>query len=377
MKRLLLWSALLQKRLTKRLSFWCILLAVPLLLLALSALSGQESGAATVAVCAEDAQDPAAAAVLARLEEGRSVVRFVRCDTEPEARALVEADRADAAWVLPADLSKRIDAHSAGDEAPLIRVYTRADDGILSSLLREKLFAALYPELAYSIYTHYVLDTLHPKPAPSAEALADYYHSMERGDELLTLTYLDGSEQRGTSYLLMPARGLLALLILTAALASALYVLRDGEQETFVWLSRRRRRALPWLCHLIPTLDTALVATAALFLAGLNTVWYRELALMLLYVLACVGFAELMRQLLHSAARLGAAIPILLLAMLALTPIFFDLRGLRALQLLFPPFYELSGVHSPVYLVLLAAYTLVTFAAAAVIGRLREKTGRI
>ena len=373
MKRVFLWSLLLQKRLTRRWSFWCILAAVPLLLFALGLLAGQDSGAATAAIYAEDASDPAAAAVLERLEAGTRVVRYLRCASEAEARSLTASGRADTAWILPADLSEKIDAHCAGDDAALIRVYTTDRDGILQSLLREKLFAALYPELAYGVYTHHVLDTLRPKPTPSAETLLDYYHSVERGDEILSVTHLDGSAQADTDYLLMPARGLLALLIMTAALASALYMLRDDEQETFVRLSRKRRRMLPWLCHLIPTLDTAVVAAAALGLAGLGTVWCRELLLTALYVLACVGFSELMRQLLPDTARLGAAIPILMLAMLALTPIFFDLRSLRALQLLLPAYYYLSSVHSPVWILLLALYTVIVFLLGFLLCRLREK----
>ena len=373
MKRAFLWFILLNRRLMKRVSFWLILAAVPLLMLALGQLAGQESGVATVAVCAEDAQDPAAANVLTRLEGQKSVMRCLRCDSEAEARSLVAASRADAAWILPADLSARVEACASGDTEPLVRIFAREGDDILTELTREKLFAALYPELAYSIYEDYVLHTLKPKPTPTAQELETYYHSIERGDRLIEQSFLDGSEGADTGYLLMPARGMLALLMMMAALASALYYLHDEASDSFVWVSRRRRRLLPYLCHLIPVVDTALVVTAALFLTGLGTVWYRELALMALYALACAGFAELMRQLLGSTARLGVAIPILMLMMLALTPIFFDLRNLRALQLLFPPLYYLNGAHSPIYLVFLVVYILAVFALSYTIGRVRER----
>lgn len=376
MKRFLLWFVLLNKRLARRVSFWLILAAVPLLVLALGLLADQESGAATVAVYAADPADPAAAAVLERLEGGRSVLRVVRCDSERAARDLVASSRADAAWVLPEDLSERIAAHAQGETAPIVRVYAREGDDILRSLAREKLFAALYPELAYDVYTHYVLDTLKPKPALTDAELADYYHSAERGDRLLELSFLDDAAPEETSYLVMPARGLMALLVMMAALASALYYLHDAASDSFVWLSRRRKRLLPYAYHLIPVLDTAAVVVVTLFLARLNTAWYRELALMVLYALACVAFAELMRQLLKGTARLGVAIPILMLAMLALAPIFFDLRGLRALQLLFPPYYYLNGTHNPLYLALLAAYTLAVFALSYAIGRVRERFER-
>ena len=44
MKRFFLWFALLNKRLARRASFWLILAAVPLLVLALGLLADQESG---------------------------------------------------------------------------------------------------------------------------------------------------------------------------------------------------------------------------------------------------------------------------------------------------------------------------------------------
>lgn len=376
MKKRLVWFALLNKRLFKRVSFWLILAAVPALVLALSLLSGQESGVTTVAVYAEDASDPAAGDVLRRLEAQKSVVRFLSCDSEREAKRLVQTCRADTAWILPADLSERIDQRGGGESTRLVTVYAREGDDILRSLTREKLFAALYPTLAYNVYTHYVLDTLRPDPAPSAQELERYYHSIERHDRLIELNFLDGSEGTDTGYLVMPARGLLALLVMMAALASALYYLHDEASDSFVWVPRRRRRLLPYLCHLIPALDTAVVVVAALLLSGLGVAWYHELALMALYVLACVAFSELMRQLAHSTARLGVAIPILMLAMLALSPIFFDLRRYRVLQLLCPPFYYLNGAHNPMYLAFLAAYALAAFALSYALGRLRERFAR-
>ena len=376
MKRMLLWFALMNKRLFRRVSFWLILAAVPLLVLALGLLAQQESGVTTIALFAEDEADPAAAAILARLAEGKSVMRYVRCGSEREAKRLVSTARADVAWIFPADLSARIDKRAGGEDTRLVTVYAREGEDILQSLTREKLFAALYPELAYSVYTHYVLDTLKPKPTPSAQELEQYYHSIEPHDRIIQLSFLDDSVGADTSYLVMPVRGLLALLVMMAALASALYVLHDRENDTFVWVSRRRRRLLPYGCHLIPVLDTAAVVVVTLLVSGLGVVWYRELALMALYALACVGFAELTRQLARDTARLGVLIPILMLAMLALAPIFFDLRKFRALQLLFPPFYYLNGVHNPMYLIYLAAYALAVFALSYALGRVRERFER-
>ena len=86
MKRAFLWFMLLNRRLMKRISFWLILAAVPLLVLALGLLAQQESGVATVAVYVEDETDPAATSMLERLRKEKSVIHYRFCDSEQEAR---------------------------------------------------------------------------------------------------------------------------------------------------------------------------------------------------------------------------------------------------------------------------------------------------
>lgn len=373
MKRIFLWFVLLNKRLSRRVSFWLILAAVPLLVLALGLLAQQESGVATVAIYVEDETDPASAAVLERLHAQKGVLRYLFTDSEREAASLVKTSRADIAWILSSDLTQRLDDRAAGQSKPVVRVYVREGDSILQMLAREKLFAALYPELTYDIYTHYVNEELKPSPALTDAELDDYFHKIQRGDELIQMSFLDGSTKDDTSYLVMPVRGLMALLVMMAALASALYYLHDSDAGSFVWVSRRRRRLLPYAYHLIPVLDTAAVVFVTLFIARLNVAWYREIASIALYMLACVTFAELLRQILKSTSQLGVAIPILMLAMLALSPIFFDLSQYRVLQLLFPPYYYLNSAHNPWYLLFLIAYILVTFAAGYAIGLVRER----
>ena len=372
MKRIFLWFVLLNKRLSRRVSFWLILAAVPLLVLALGLLAQQESGVATVAIYVEDETDPASAAVLERLHAQKGVLRYLFTDSEREAASLVKTSRADIAWILSSDLTQRLDDRAAGQSKPVVRVYVREGDSILQMLAREKLFAALYPELTYDIYTHYVNEELRPSPALTDAELDEYFHKIQRGDELIQMSFLDGSTKDDTSYLVMPVRGLMALLVMMAALAS-LYYLHDSEAGSFVWVSRRRRRLLPYAYHLIPVLDTAAVVFVTLFIARLNVAWYREIASIALYMLACVTFAELLRQILKSTSQLGVAIPILMLAMLALSPIFFDLSQYRVLQLLFPPYYYLNSAHNPWYLLFLIAYILVTFAAGYAIGLVRER----
>jgi hypothetical protein len=73
---------------------------------------------------------------------------------------------------------------------------------------------------------------------------------------------------------------------------------------------------------------------------------------------ASAGFCELIRRLLPRTEALGIATPLLLLLMLVLCPVFLNVRRLRPLQFLLPPFYYLHGVHNRDYVYGLVLYTL-------------------
>ena len=162
-----------------------------------------------------------------------------------------------------------------------------------------------------------------------------------------------------SSFLVTPVRGILALLILVGALVSAMYFAQ--EAEAFVWMRRWKRFLLPFLCHLILTLDLAVAVLAALGLSGLVSSWPRELGSMALYCLACAGFAEVLRSILRKPRRLGAALPPVLLAGLALCPIFLNVRRFRMVQFLIPTFLYLHGIRGGEFILYLAGYTVLSW----------------
>ena len=111
----------------------------------------------------------------------------------------------------------------------------------------------------------------------------------------------------------------------------------------------------------------------ALGLSGLVTFWPWEILLLLLYGLSCAGFAEVLRGLLGTAGRLGAALPLVLLAGLALCPIFLNVHRLPAVQILLPPFYYLNGAHSGRFAAYLALYTVMSWGLGLVLQRIRKQ----
>ncbi len=345
-RRFLLWYALLTKRLARKPAFLILLLCVPLLAGAMAVVAKQDSSIVSVAlVC--DTADPAARRAADRLLHADSLVRCTEYPTEAEARAAVSASRADAAWIFRDTASDEILRFASGRGTRGAVLVVEREDTVFLRLAREQLAAALYPEASRALFRWYLTERLDaPDDAPDAY-FDEYYRTQIAEDPIIVFSRLDGSAAAdGGSYLVTPVRGLLALLLVLTGLASAMYYDEEARRETFLRLSAGRRRLLPLLYHLTALLPMALAALLALWAAGLLGPLPREAGLMLLYCLSAAVFSELLRKLCRTQARLGAAIPVLMAVMLALCPIFLDLKVLTPVRHLLPPYYYLNAVRS-------------------------------
>lgn len=347
-RRFLLWYGLLSKRLLRRSAYLAVLALVPLFCVAILFFSRQDSGVVTVALHCADPADPVSHAAVERLLEQDSLIRYLPCDGEPQAREAVERGRADAAWLFRADAAHQLDAFARGSGGTVVTVVER-EDNVFLMLAREKLFAALYPELSASIFSQFL------NGDPGAQG---YYSSGTTDQQVLRFATASGEAiGRPDHYLVVPLRGILALLLMLSGFASAMYCYREEQNGSFIWLSGPKRRLLPILCHLTAILPTAGAVYIAMALTGVLTSPLRELLLLVLLSLAAALFCELARCLAGQAAYLGALIPLLLIAMLVCCPVFADLEFLHLPGYLFPPFYYLRAVFSQTGLLSLAAYT--------------------
>lgn len=344
-RRFFLWYALLTKRLLKRPAYLAVLLLVPLFALAIALFSRQDSGVLTVALCVEDPADPVAAAAAERLLDSDSILRCVPADSAEAAMETVRAGRADAAWIFHADLEKRLGDFIRYGKGGFITVAER-EDNIFLKVSREKLYAALYPELSFALFRNYAENEL-GITGLSEQELRSYYHSGFSAEELIRFAYVDGSElDTGGSYLTAPLRGILALLLLLSGLASGMYCYREEREESFVWLPAPQRRMLPVLCHITAMVPPAAAVLAALALGGVWLGLGRELLSMLLYLPACALFCEILRCLCPREEQYGALIPILTVAILVFCPIFVSMNLGLPLRWLLPPAYYLNTAFS-------------------------------
>lgn len=371
LRRFFLWSGLLLKRLLRRPAYLAVLLLVPLFALAIALFSRQESGVLTIALVLEDPYDRTARAAVERLTGEESILLFLECEDEEYARESVRRGRADAAWIFRADLEKKLERFAQRGHAAAVTVLQR-EDNVFLRLAREKLFAAIYPELSFALFKDYLASELGAEELDRA-VLRRYYASGTMADEILRFETVEGAPvDPGDSYLTAPLRGVMALLLVLCGMASGLYCYQEEQNGSYTWLSARARRWLPLLSHLIAILPAALAALLAMALAGVTVGLGRELGLFLLYVPAAALFCELLRCLCPRQEHYGALIPVLTAAMLVLCPVFLDLKLLRPLRLLLPPTWLLRAVWNGAELSGLLLYTglLLILTAAAV--RLRQ-----
>lgn len=97
---------------------------------------------------------------------------------------------------------------------------------------------------------------------------------------------------------------------------------------------------------------------------------------MALFLADAAVFCGICRRVCGSALKLGASIPILMLGMFALCPVFFTVNKLKVLQYLLPPYYYLNGVQrgfSGSYVIWMTGYALAGYVLLKIGGMLREK----
>lgn len=370
MKRAWTWVRLLNRRLFRKAGFLVILLLVPILTAGLQLAAREESGLYTISLAYEK-EDSLGAQLVSELVRSPSVLRFVRYSDAAAAEQSVLDGTADAAWCFPDDLAERLAAFSAGSTKPVMTIYQR-EESVFLRLARERLFCALYSELAASACREFV--RREDPGTPDESTLTAEIRSVGMDAPLILCTYLNGNQTAETSeYLTAPVRGLLALLIMLCGFAAAIYRAQDAQAGAFTWLQPKGRRGAESLWVLLPMLDTAAVVFVALWVCGSFTVWWYELLLLLCLVLAGGGLCSLIGRVFRKPEHIGVAALILTVAMLALCPVFLNFRKLRPLQLLLPPYYYLHGLHNRPFALSLLLYAAAAWLLDALIAKLASR----
>lgn len=360
MKRVHKWFVLLNKRLYKKLSFILILLLIPVLVFSYSNVAEESSGVITIAL-AQVGDDAMASGVIQKLMEENSLVRFLECESPQAAKDLVADADADAAWIFPDDMEEKVYRFVASQSRKnaFIQVVERSSS-VPVILAREKLSGAMYANCSRAMFLSYIRDNV-PELNDKTEAeLLAHYDAISVDGNFFRFSFMESSqsaqEAQDANYLLTPVRGLLAVITVLSALAASMYYMRDKSAGTFSWIPERKSGLVEFGCQMICVLNVSAVVLIALAFSGLAVSLGREVLILLLYAVCTALFSMTVRRLCGKLTALGTVLPLLIVVMLVVCPVFFDLGMLREFQYIFPPTYYINAQYSDRFLMLMGIY---------------------
>ena len=376
--RLLIWIWMLCKRLYKKPTFLFLLLLIPVITFSYSSMDETDSGIVTICLASEDPGDPLSQILIEELAGSSQLIRFVVCDSAEEAEHTVVIGNADACWIFKDRLQERIIsfADSWSSKDAFVRVIERRQSLPLL-IAREKLGGLVYHVAAEPFYLKHIRTYIPELDDVSEEKLLEYYHSVNLNGTLFEFsTIYSGDEvhQMGKgSFLFAPVRGLLAIVVVLSGLAASMYYIQDREKGTFSWVPERYSSFLEMAYQLITVFNVLLMTVVSLALSGLSVSLGRECILGVLFAFTVAGFSMVLRILCRKVSVIGVMVPFLLVAMLAICPVFYDLGKLRILQFLFPPTFFITGAYNSKYLLYAFCYFCASILVYSLISKLRKK----
>ncbi len=372
--KIAVWYWMLQKRLFRKYSFWLILCMAPCLALGMRLASQEESSILRIGLYAGE-EDEIGTAVVRGLMEKESIIHYEKAASVEEAENMVLQGKTDGAWIFEESMEERLKMAADGGMKKLVRVLQQEDNAQMK-LARVRLYEEIYPHYVYAFYMDYIRNSLDGGEACSEEDIGKYFDNAWVEDNLFEMRYMGDAAKptEDSSYLLAPLRGMMALWLMLVGLASAMYFLQDEKDGMFDWIPVKRRFFLICGYLLVPALDGAVIVLAALKFSGVFTAWGRELLSLALFLLMLVGFCSLLQILCGKMEWLGGCIPILLLVMLALCPIFLNIRQLHTVQMLLPPYYYLTSLYDKGRLAEMAVYTVVVYGAGWFLYRIKNRS---
>lgn len=352
MKKILTWTLLLTKRLMHKPAFIMTLLLIPFLVLLLQGSFQSGDAMLQVALYTESSDpDSLESVLIAELAASSNhTVHFNVCNSISELQADLRRNRADCGYVFPRHLELELERHVKQNHA-VITAYHHTG-AIETLLLDEMVYRMIYEELSYDIVKQHIQD----KKKVNVDHRLNHFYQFYRQDEsFIRFEYADGTgnralNQQQSNYLLLPIRGICAVLILLAAMTGTIFWYEDHERKLFLRLSRSYQKILPFFYSLVPAVLAGICGFAAITLTGFAGQTTQEFLALALFLLAVSSYSMLLRELLTDAKSYLAAIPLSAIGSLLFCPVFADLSMampmIKPLRMLTPVFYYLDSIYT-------------------------------
>ena len=327
---------------------------------------------------AQEGKDDTATAIMQELKESTNLIRFLICEATDTAEQMVSDGKADAAWIFADELENRIyrfvsdpSKHNA-----FVRIVER-ESSVPLMLSREKLSGAVFGCCSRALYLSYIREHVREMDDVSDETLMEHYDAISADTDLFEFSSMEGAvnpqEKQEDNYLLTPVRGLLAVVMVLSGMATAMYYIRDDLSGTFSWVPEQKKAFVELGYQMISACNVAVVIVLALIASGLSVAPGREVLAILLYGICTALFSMTLRRICKKLTVMSTLLPLLIIVMLVVCPVFFDIAKLRQVQYIFPPSYYIHGVHSDGFLLLMCIYCIVLIIFYILTGLLRRK----
>lgn len=359
-----IWFILSCKRYLKKLSFFLILLVLPVITFWLQGVEKEEGQEVRIAVYSESEGglegQLAENLVDEETNSRRALFRFYLCGSEEQVKDDVAARRAECGYVFSEALREKLDGKSYRRS---IRVYS-APSTVLDALSTEVVFGALMELYDREIFVDYVLESQVVKEAAAAwgrqeeemkaqlkEQSGYLYDKWMNNGSTFRFEYgyrsKGGQMQEQAAWRIFPVRGIVAVYLFVIGLYSAVMVGYDEAKGLFLPLSRGKRGMCSMAALGAPVFLGGLSCLAALKTGGSLEGLGREILAIGSYGAAVCIFSYGVKKVCRNPHLIGSMIPFLLVGSLVFTPVFFDITQfipqLGWIERLFLPSYYLRA----------------------------------
>ncbi len=367
MKKQLLFLQLTIKRLFKNPFFILTICLIPVIVLGLRFAVGNGDSLLRVAVFTLSSDTGSTECLLTDylLETSGTSISFYRTESEEALRRDVAQGTAACGYILPEHLEDRLKAVSDSPQPVLKAIRQKKETR--TKIIDELIYSGLYEFLSFDILSDFIYKKTGADHSPE---LKKRFESYQTGQAFFEFEYADGSrnttlQTSNANYMLLPIRGMTAVLLLLAGMVGTLLWYADKKARLFARMSVTEQHQMELLTIAAPVILAGISCLFSIFLTGISSGIANELLLMLLYLLDVIAFCRILCLLLPHTDQMLAAIPVLTAGSLITCPVFANLSSIfpvvSYIRWLTPVSWYLRAIHDGKGKLLMLALGLILF----------------
>ena len=361
LKQFIIWFQLLSKRLLRQPAYIVLLVLIPILGYAVSLMEQEERSGATVAVCIEEGTWSGQIIDGLRAQDADSVLAFEFYHDASEAEIAVLNNKADCAFVIPADIEERV---LEEDWRKCITVYETSASSI-TGMAKERISEIIFTLYSGQRYREYMENISEDIVDFAQYAYEDHLTDGSTfGFEYISYDqYSQYSDDTDAIYdaPVFPVKGAFAVIIFISGMCGMLEYEKDNREKRFirmapnmltfivdVWISTVYVSVAVLICLWISDgmyQSGSRFSVGAIFSAWDVKMWIVQVGRLIVYQCVIVLYCCILGMILRRQETVAAAIPILSLGSLVCAPVFIRLAAyvpvFVVLEKLFPVTYYL------------------------------------